>query len=49
MKVYKVETCKVKEAEPLMNNLAMQGWKVISIMPNHSVGFGMVVVFEKDA
>ncbi len=47
MKIYKVETCKVKDAENLMNDLASQGWKVISIMPNHSVGFGMVITFEK--
>ncbi len=48
MKIYKVETCKVKEAEQLMNNLAIQGWKVISVMPNNAVGFGLVIIFEKD-
>ncbi len=48
MKTYKVETCKVKDAEELMNSLAIQGWKVISIMPNQAVGYGMVIIFEKD-
>jgi hypothetical protein len=48
MKTYKVEICKVKEAEALMNSLANQGWKVVSTMPNNAVGYGMVITFEKD-
>lgn len=48
MKKYKVEICKVKKAEALMNSLANQGWKVVSIMPNHAVGYGMVITFEID-
>ena len=46
IKSYKVETCKVMEAEELMNSLARAGSRVISIMTNNAVGSGMVVIFE---
>jgi len=49
MKAYKVETCRVREAESLMNEMAQAGWRVISTMPNHGMGYGMVIIFEKEA
>ena len=44
---YKVEVCKVKEAANLMNELAKEGWRVISASPNEAMGFGLVIVFER--
>ena len=44
---YKIETYKVKEAAEYMNELAKEGWRVISVSPNEAMGFGLVVVFER--
>ena len=44
---YKVVIYKVREAEKEMNKLACEGWKVIAIMPNQAMGYGMVVTFER--
>lgn len=44
---YKVETYKVKDAEKEMNKLALEGWRVISVTPNVSVGYGIVVTYER--
>jgi len=41
---YKVEIYKVKEAEQKMNALAEEGWHVITVTPNHAVGYGIQVV-----
>lgn len=45
---YKVETYKVKAAEKEMNQLAAEGWRVISVSPNEAVGFGLVVIYERE-
>ena len=45
---YKVEIYKVKEAENKMNMLASEGWRVIAVMPNAALGYGMVVTFERE-
>lgn len=44
---YKVETYRVKEAETKMNKLASEGWRVIAVSPNISVGHGIVVTYER--
>lgn len=44
---YKVETYKVKEAEKAMNELAKEGWRVVTVSPNEAMGFGLVVTYER--
>lgn len=44
---YKIETCKVKEAEALMNTLAKEDWRVIAVSPNTALGYGLIVTFER--
>ena len=45
---YKIEIYKVKEAEKEMNRLASEGWRVIEVMPNAAMGYGMVVAYERE-
>jgi len=45
---YKVEIYKVKQAEEEMNRLAGEGWRVVAVMPNEALGYGMVVTFERE-
>lgn len=45
---YKVEVMKVKDAEPRMNELARQGWRVITVSPNINMGYGIVITFERE-
>lgn len=47
MHEYKVETYKVKAAEQEMNKLASEGWRVVAVCPNESVGYGVVVTYER--
>ena len=44
---YKVETCRVKVAEARMNQLAKEGWRVISVSPNIGATYGVVVTYER--
>lgn len=44
---YKVETYKVKDAEKAMNELAKEGWRVVTVSPNEAMGFGLVVTYER--
>ena len=44
---YKVETYKIKEAEDKMNDLAKEGWRVIKVFPNITLGYGIVVTYER--
>lgn len=48
MKRYKVVVCKIKEAEGLMNELAAEGWCVISTIPNIALGYGMIITLERE-
>lgn len=46
---YKVVTLTVKECESTFNQLAKEGWRVISVVPNHAaVGYEMAVTFERE-
>jgi len=45
---YKVEIYRVKESEKEMNKNAGKGWRVVAVMPNEDVGYGMVVTFERE-
>ncbi len=45
---YKVEKYKIKNAEESMNNLAKEGWRVISVSPNEALGFGIIVTYERE-
>ena len=44
---YRVEVYAVRKAEESMNRMAILGWKVISVTPNHAAGFGLVVTYER--
>ena len=44
---YMVEVYKVIDAADHMNELAKEGWRVISASPNEAMDFGLVVVFER--
>ena len=45
---YKVEEYKVRNAEKEMNELAKDGWRVVSVSPNIAVGYGVVVTYERE-
>ena len=45
---YKFETCRVKNAEARMNQLAKEGWRVIAVSPNIGATYGVVVTFERN-
>ncbi len=44
---YKVETYNVKNSEAGMNQLAKEGWRVVTVTPNVAIGHGIVVTFER--
>ncbi len=44
---YRVEKLLVNQAEARMNELAREGWRVISATPNLARGYGLVVVLER--
>lgn len=46
---YKVIKVRVDNAEDEMNKLANDGWRVINASPNIAAGYGLVVVFEREA
>ena len=45
---YKVEIYKVKEAENAMNQMAKDGWRVVTVSPNMAMGYGVVVTCERE-
>lgn len=45
---YRVETCRVKQMEDVMNALAAEGWRVAAVTPNQAVGYGVVITFERE-
>ena len=44
---YRVEVYAVRKAEESMNRMAILGWKVIAVTPNHAAGYGLVVTYER--
>lgn len=46
---YKVEKLSVRDAEYVMNSLAKEGWRVITVSPNVAMSFGIIVTFEREA
>lgn len=45
---YKVEIYKVRDAEYAMNQMAKDGWRVVTVSPNMAMGYGVVVTFERE-
>ena len=45
---YKVESYKVRDAEYAMNQMAKDGWRVVTVSPNMAMGYGVVVTFERE-
>ena len=44
---YKVLILKVKECEETFNMLAKDGWRLVAMIPNNAMGYGVVATFEK--
>lgn len=44
---YKVLTLGVKECEKTFNQLAKDGWRLVAMVPNQAMGFGVVATLEK--
>ena len=44
---YKVEFYSVRSSAREMNALAQEGWRVISVVPNITKGYGLIVTFER--
>ena len=44
---YRVEKLLVNRAQARMNELAREGWRVVSVTPNLARGYGLVVVLER--
>lgn len=46
---YKVLTLSVKECEKTINQLAKEGWRLVAMVPNQAMGFGVVATLERQA
>ena len=46
--MYKVIKTSVNNAENEMNNLAKEGWRVITVSPNVAMGMGVIITLEKE-
>lgn len=44
---YKVIKASVNSAEKEMNELAKDGWRVITVSPNVAVGMGVIITLER--
>ena len=45
---YKVIKTRVDYAEGELNELAKQGWRVVTTSPNIARGYGLVIILEKE-
>ena len=45
---YKVIKTSVNNAEKEMNDLARDGYRVITVSPNVAMGMGVIITFEKE-
>ena len=44
---YKVLVLKVKECEKVFNQLAREGWRLVAMVPNNAIGYGVVATLER--
>lgn len=44
---YKVVVLKVKECEETFNKLAKEGWRLVAMVPNNTMGYGVVATLER--
>ncbi|WP_195269239.1 DUF4177 domain-containing protein [Eubacterium sp. 1001713B170207_170306_E7] len=44
---YKVLTLSVKESEKTYNQLAKEGWRVVSVISNLAKGMGVIATLER--
>lgn len=44
---YKVLTLYVKDCEETFNQLAKEGWRLVSLLPNMAKGFGVIAALER--
>lgn len=45
---YKVLILKVKECEDTLNQFAKDGWRLITMVPNSAMGYGVVATLERE-
>lgn len=46
---YKVLTMSVKECEDILNKLAKEGWRLVTMSPNIAMGMGVIVTMERSS
>lgn len=44
---YKVLILKVKECEETFNKFAKEGWRLVAMVPNNAIGYGVVATLER--
>lgn len=45
---YKVLILKVKECEETFNKFAKEGWRLVAMVPNNAIGYGVVATLERE-
>ena len=46
---YKIVTLFVMDCENCFNQLAKDGWRLVSMIPNQGMGSGIIAAFERNA
>lgn len=44
---YKVLVLTVKQTESQLNDLAKDGWRLVTMVPNNAIGMGVVATMER--
>lgn len=44
---YKVLVLKVRDCEEALNRFALEGWKLVTMVPNNAIGYGVVATLER--
>lgn len=44
---YRVLTLSVKECEKTFNDMALEGWRLVAMVPNIAKGYGVIATLER--